>query len=90
MSPSNSTRPSTSDVRIGRLERKIEKLKKQRDHYKELYEHYATVISLQPYLERRWEDYEKRKIRDQYHKDLEKRVKEQEQLIKLLTTPSPQ
>lgn len=88
MSQSNSTQRLISEydlhVRIGRLERKLEKVKKQRDHFKELYQHYAKVIELQPYIERRWEDYEKRKQRELYHKGLEQRVKEQALLIEAL------
>lgn len=77
-------RPTTSVVKIGRLQRKLEKTKQQRDHYKELYEHYANVISMHPYLERRWESYQEMVKERERIKQLEKRVKEQEQLIKLL------
>ena len=78
---------STSDfiVREGRLLKKIEKLKKQRDHWKEQHDYYAKVISLQPYLERRWEDFEARRKEVARVKDLEKRVKEQEMLIRILS-----
>lgn len=85
MLQSNSTPPSTSDVKIGRLQRKIEKLKKQRDHYKELYEHYEKVISMQPYIERRYNSFIEMKKEVERIRGLEARVKEQEKLIKLLS-----
>ena len=84
MSPLNLIRPSTSDVREGRLIKKIEKLTQQRDHYKELHDHYAKVISMQPYLERRFETFAEMKEERERVKALEKRVKEQEQLIVML------
>jgi phage shock protein A len=76
---------SKSDVKIGRLERKIEKLKQQRDYYKNHFEHYKHVISMQPYLERRLTSYEENKKELERIKGLEARVKEQEKLIKLLS-----
>ena len=88
MLQSNLTRPSTSDVREGRLLKKIEKLKQQRDHYKELYEHYQKVISMQPYLKRRWEGYEERQKEQDRVLGLEQRIKEQETLIQLLSASS--
>ena len=84
MSPLNLIRPSTSDIREGRLLKKIEKLKKQRDHYKQKQEYYAKVISMQPYLERRFETYAEMKEERERVKALEKRVKEQEQLITMM------
>jgi hypothetical protein len=84
MSPLNLIRPSTSDIREGRLLKKIEKLKNQRDHYKQKQEYYAKVISMQPYLERRFESYAEMKEERERVKALEKRVKEQEQLIVMM------
>ena len=84
MSQSNLTRPSTSEVREGRLLKKIEKLKNQRDHHKQKREYYAKVISMQPYLERRFETYAEMKQERDRVKALENRVKEQEQLIAAL------
>ena len=85
MSQSNSTRPSTSDIREGRLLKKIEKLKKQRNHYKAQHDYYAKVISLQPYLEKRYQDYSARVAEQDRVKGLENRIKEQELLIRLLS-----
>lgn len=87
MSPLSLTAPSTSDVREGRLLKKIEKLKKQRDYHKQKHEYYAKVISMQPYLEKRYVSYEDAKTERQRTKDLEARNKEQAQLIKLLSPP---
>lgn len=85
MSQSNWTVPSTSEVREGRLLKKIEKLKKQRDHHKQKHEHYANVISMQPYLESRYKNYTDRLAEQERIKNLEKRIKEQEMLIRLLS-----
>ena len=77
-------RPSTSEVREGRLLKKIEKLKNQRDHHKQKHEYYAKVISMQPYIEKRYVSYEDAKTERQRIKDLEARNKEQAQLIAAL------
>lgn len=74
------------EVREGRLLRKIEKLKMQRDHWKKQHDYYAEVISMQPYLERRHKSFTEMKQEIQRVKDLETRVKEQAKLIELLTT----
>lgn len=76
---------TADQVRIGRLEKKIRKLEQQRDHFKERYEHYAHVISMQPYLERRWESYTAMKTEIERIKQLEARVREQALLIKALS-----
>lgn len=77
------------NVKIGRLNKKISRLKVQRDYWKKQHDHYAKVISLQPYLETRYKSYEER-VRAQDHvKILEKRVKEQEILIRILVDESP-
>lgn len=85
MSQSNLTRPSTSKIREGRLLKKIEKLRSQRDYHKQKHEYYAKVISMQPYLEKRYVSYEDAKIERQRVKDLEARNKEQAQLIAMLS-----
>lgn len=78
------TDKDAKDIRIGRLEKKIRKLIQQKDFHKERHEYYAKVISMQPYIERRWKNYEERIKEQERVKDLENRVKEQEALIKLL------
>jgi ppGpp synthetase/RelA/SpoT-type nucleotidyltranferase len=78
--------PTASEIREGRLLKKIGKLTKQRDHYRELYEYYQKVISMQPYLEKRYQSYTQMLEERTRIKNLENRVKEQEQLIKLLNS----
>ncbi len=79
------TEISREDVLIGRLRRKIERLIKQREFHKQKHEHYAKVIGMQPYIEKRYEQYQDRLKEYARIKDMEKRVKEQEILIGLLT-----
>jgi hypothetical protein len=69
------------EVKIGRLTRKLAKMKDQRDKARADLEHYAKVISMQPYLETRYKTYEERVAERQRVKDLEARVKEQAALI---------
>ena len=77
-------------VRIGRLEKKIKKLKQQRDHFKEQHSYYAKVISMQPYLERRHESYTERVEREKQNKQNAKTVEEQSKLISLLMKENEQ
>lgn len=72
-------------VTIGRLRRKIERLITQREYHKQQHTHYNKVIGMQPYIERRYEQYQDRLKEQSRIKDMEKRVKEQEILIGLLT-----
>lgn len=85
MSQSNLTPHSASDVREGRLRKKIAKLQQQRDYWKKWHDHYTKVISMQPYLETRYKNYTDRLAEQERIKNLEKRVKEQEMLIRLLS-----
>ena len=75
---------SRDQVIIGRLRKKIERLIKQREYHKTRHEHYAKVISDQPYLEARYTRYLKDKEEHAHIKATEQRVKEQEMLIRLL------
>lgn len=43
-------------VAIGRLRRKIESLKKQRDHWKEEYDRLKNILQLSPFIEKRFAD----------------------------------
>ena len=76
------------DIKIGRLYKKIEKLKQQRDHYKEKCTHYKTVFEESPFVEPRYNRYVLRIGEVQHEKELRRkleiRVFEQEQLIKRL------
>lgn len=74
----------TPEVRIGRMQKKIDRLKAQRDSIKKDLEHYQEVISMQPHLKRRFESYSEMVTERLRVKDLENRVKEQAELIRLL------
>ncbi len=69
------------EVKIGRLTRKLAKMKDQRDKARADLAHYAKVISMQPYLESRYKSYTEKMAEIQNRKDLEARVKEQAALI---------
>jgi len=71
-------------IDLGRAERRLEKARKQRDYFKERLKYYEKVLSMQPYLEKRWEKYEDRVKEIQRVKDLEARCKEQALLIQQL------
>lgn len=79
---------TTEQVKIGRLLRKIENLKKQRDHFKERLSHYMQVIDDQPNVYSRFQDsikyYEKRKEERLMNEYNLQSVREQEELIKRL------
>lgn len=73
-------------VVIGRLQKRITKLTKQRDHYKEVLEHYKAVIGGDWRIERRYSTYQEMLTERKRIKALENRVQEQAELIKRLTT----
>ena len=75
---------NSPEVRIGRLQKKIEKLKKQRDFHQERHEHYSKVLSLQPFLERRYELFTERVEREKKNKQNVKTIEEQSKLIDML------
>lgn len=79
----------SSDVIIGRLKKKIAKLQRARDFHKGKHEHYAKVISMQPYLEQRFNKYEERVADFNRNKSNEARLKEQEYLIRHLVGADP-
>ena len=84
-------KPTPHEVQIGRLKRKLNKVKDQRDRAKSLLEHYKKVISMQPHLESRYKTYTDRLAERERVRNLEKRVEEQAKLIELLQkndTPS--
>lgn len=70
-----------AEIRIRRLQRRIEKLINQREHYKQRCEHYAQVISIHQYLERDARSYREKVKEHARVKDLERRVTEQAALI---------
>lgn len=81
---------TSPEVRVGRLLKKIEKLKKQRDFHKERHEHYAKVLELQPYLHRRYESYNDRIKREELDRQNAKTVIEQSKLIEMLMRENEQ
>lgn len=72
-------------IRIGRLLRRIDKLTKQRDHFKQQSELRQKMIEIAPYVERRWRTYNEMIAEQKRIKSLEQRVKEQAMLIEQLT-----
>jgi ppGpp synthetase/RelA/SpoT-type nucleotidyltranferase len=80
----NDPRPPESEVIIGRLRKKIVKLMEQRDGYKNELVHYREVLDHHTFREREYKDYNARIKERERVKALETRVKEQEELIKLL------
>ena len=80
-------KPTSQEVEIGRLKKKLNKMRDQRDKARADLEHYKKVISMQPHLENRYKSYEARLAEMKRVKDLEKRVEEQAMLIAALKTP---
>lgn len=72
-------------VTIGRLKKKILKLQKQRDHFKEQNELMYNMIQMYPHIKRTYADYERIRQKEMEFKVLKSRVAEQELLIRLLT-----
>ena len=75
------------EVEIGRLTKKLNKMKDQRDKARKEIEHYKAVLSSHPYLVNRHKTYQERIAEMKRVKDLEKRVEEQAMLIALMNTP---
>ena len=72
------------NVTIGRLRRRIEKLKQQRDHFREQADLRQRMIEIAPFIERRWKTYTEMTTEQARVKALEQRVKEQAALIERL------
>ena len=75
---------SKENIKIGRLERKIVKLKKTVAHYMERCESYEHVINLNPMLVTRHQSYTEAVEERKRVKQLEERVQEQAKLIRIL------
>lgn len=80
----NELTPTKSEVAIGRLKKKIAKLQNQRDGYKKDLEHYKKVVGSDWHIEHRYNKYQAWLEERKRVSGLEARVKEQEELIKLL------
>ena len=72
-------------VTIGRLKKKILKLQKQRDHFKERDTLTNRMLSLYPYIKSSYESYKKAEAAQNRLKELETRVREQDLLIRILS-----
>jgi uncharacterized coiled-coil protein SlyX len=72
-------------VTIGRLKKKILKLQKQRDHFKERNALLNSMLTLYPYIKSSYESYKKAETAQNRLKELETRVKEQDLLIRILS-----
>lgn len=72
-------------VTNARQARKIAKLQRARDYYKKQCEHFKKVVTAVPYLETRYKTYTDRVQERERVKDLERRVQEQELLIRYLS-----
>jgi len=77
-------KPTSHEIELGRLTKKLNKMKDQRDKARKDLSYYAKVISMQPYLERRYKSYEERMAEYKRIKDLESRVQEQSILIEAM------
>lgn len=80
----NDPRPTESEVIIGRLRKRIIQLMDQRDSYKKQLEHYKIVVGGDWRIEHRYKTWTETKAERQRVRDMETRLKEQEELIKLL------
>ena len=81
-------KPTPHEVEIGRLTKKLNKMKDQRDKARKEIEHYKAVISSHPYLINRHKSYQERIAEMKRVKDLETRVEEQALLISTLKSPT--
>jgi len=72
-------------VTVGRLKKKILKLQKQRDHFKERNALLNSMLTLYPYIKSSYESYKKAEAAQNRLKELESRVREQDLLIRVLS-----
>lgn len=79
-----SNKPTPHEVEIGRLTKKLNKMRDQRDKARADLEYHKKVVAMQPYLETRYKTYEDRVAERRRIEDLEVRVQEQAKLIQLL------
>lgn len=75
---------SNPEVTIGRLKKRIAKLQHQRDGYHKQLAHYKVVVGNDWHIEHRYKKYQDWIDENKRVRALEARVKEQEELIKLL------
>ena len=77
-------RPSKHAVEIGRLTKKMNKMKDQRDKARSDNELYKEMLKIVPYVQSRYDEYQKRKELEAEVRTLRLRVKEQSMLISKL------
>ncbi len=81
----NTNRPSKHDVEIGRITKKMNKLKDQRNKSRNDVELYKKMLQIVPMIETRYAEYTKRKALEEEVRALRLRVNEQSMLIAKLT-----
>ena len=77
-------KPAPQVVRIGRLTKKADKLRDQRDKARKELEQYKKILDNHPYIQFRHKNYTEMVNERQRVKALETRVEEQAKLIQLL------
>lgn len=77
-------KPSSHEVAIGRLTKKMNKIKDQRDKARKELTQYKTVLRDLPNLQRRYDDYQKWKKEQETMHTMKVRINEQTMLIERL------
>ena len=77
-------RPSKHEVEIGRMTKKMNKVKDQRDKARKELAQYKTVLRDLPNLQRRYDEYQKWKKEQETMHSMKVRINEQSQLIERL------
>jgi len=78
-------RPDKHAVELGRLTKKLNKVKDQRDKARAELKSYKTVLTDLPNLQRRYDDYQKWKKEQETLHSMKVRINEQSLLISKLT-----
>ena len=78
-------RPDKHAVELGRLTKKLNKMKDQRDKARALLENYKVVMRELPNLKRRYDDYQQWKKEQETLHSMKARINEQSLLISKLT-----
>ena len=76
-------------VKIGRVQRKVARALKQRDHWKAQHDQLRDVLNKFPFIERRHQSLMDRRAEREQLRGLEQRVKEQAALIERMTQEQP-
>lgn len=81
-------KPVHWEVQYGRLQKRMVKLRQQRDHWKERTEFFNEMLRYYPYAKKSHEDWQRQMANMAELEALRKRVKEQELLIERLVNES--